>query len=40
MHFTEDGPVPAYVSMVERFAKEIREEGLLEEDAAAGGAAA
>lgn len=39
-HFTEDGPVPAYVSMVERFAKEIDEEGLLDEDAAAGGAAA
>lgn len=40
-HFTEDGPVPAYVSMVEVFAEEVREEGLLlEEDAAAGGAAA
>ncbi|CAM9445710.1 unnamed protein product [Scytosiphon promiscuus] len=30
-HFAADGPVPAYVSMVERFAKEIQEEGLLDE---------
>eukprot|EP00752_Nemacystus_decipiens_P004648 g4241.t1 len=30
VHFTEDGPVPAYVSMVERFAKEIQHEGLLD----------
>ncbi|CAB1110254.1 unnamed protein product [Ectocarpus sp. CCAP 1310/34] len=29
-HFTEDGPVPDYVAMVERFSKEIQEEGLLE----------
>ncbi|CAM9241314.1 unnamed protein product [Ectocarpus sp. 12 AP-2014] len=29
-HFTEDGPVPDYVTMVERFSREIQEEGLLE----------
>eukprot|EP00903_Cladosiphon_okamuranus_P006798 g6626.t1 len=38
-HFTESGPVPDYVSMVERFAKDIHEEGLLE-NAEPGGATA
>ncbi|CAN0394045.1 unnamed protein product [Ectocarpus fasciculatus] len=34
-HFTEDGPVPDYVSMVERFSREIQQEGLLENTATA-----
>jgi len=34
VHFTENGPVPDYVSMVQRFAKEIEEEGLLDHAAA------
>lgn len=33
VHFTESGPVPDYVSMVQRFAKEIEEEGLLDHTA-------
>lgn len=40
VHFTESGPVPDYVSMVERFAKEIKEEGLLDQGVADAGAGA